>query len=153
MKVHTAVSRSDFDEARALFREYDALLDIDLGFQGIEEELRRCWANMPCPKVLFSSPATRAGKRSDGLACVPSMTGRSKLKRLYVRYEGRRSGAGRALVVEAIRSAGLTGYTDMLPDSLPSVEAAIHLYRSLGFKLIPPYWNNAFRASSTSVGG
>jgi hypothetical protein len=30
----------------------------------------------------------------------------------------------------------------MLLDSLPSMDAAIRIYRTLGFEPIPPYWNN-----------
>jgi ribosomal protein S18 acetylase RimI-like enzyme len=33
-------------------------------------------------------------------------------------------------------------YREMLLDTLPSMEVAIQIYRSLGFEPIPPYWNN-----------
>jgi ribosomal protein S18 acetylase RimI-like enzyme len=144
MKVHTAASPSDFDEARTLFREYDASLDIDLGFQGIEEEIATLQGKYASPKgALFLARET--GVQAIGCVGVRPFDrpGACELKRLYVRDEGRRSGIGRALVVEAIRFAGVTGYREILLDSLPSMEAAIRLYRSLGFKQIPPYWSNS----------
>jgi putative acetyltransferase len=39
VNVHWAESGGDFDAVRALFREYAASLDADLGFQGFDEEL------------------------------------------------------------------------------------------------------------------
>src|SRR5262245_51000738 len=143
MKVYIAVSRSDFDDIRALFREYDASLDIDLGFQGIEEEIATLPGKYASPKGALLL-ARDTGRQAIGCVGVRPFDrpGACELKRLYVRYEGRRNGAGRALVVEAIRLADLTGYREILLDSLPSMEAAIRLYLSLGFRLIPPYWNN-----------
>jgi len=143
MKVHTAVSGGDFDEARALFREYDASLDIDLGFQGIEEEIATLPGKYASPKGALFLARDTGGQAIGCVGVRPfARPGACELKRLYVRYEVRGSGAGRALVAEAIRFAGVAGYREMLLDSLPSMEAAIRLYRSVGFKRIPPYWNN-----------
>jgi len=129
--------------ASPLFREYDASLDIDLSFQGIEEEIATLPGKYASPKGALFLAHDTGGQAIGCIGVRPfDRPGACELKRLYVRYERRGSGAGRALVVEAIRFAAVTGYREMLLDSLPNMEAAIRLYRSLGFKLIPPYWNN-----------
>ena len=143
MKVHVADRRGDFDEARALFREYDASLNVDLGFQGIEQEIATLPGKYASPKgALFLA----RGSGGQAIGCVGvrpfDRSGACELKRLYVRCEARQSGARRALAVEAIRFASAADYKEILLDSLPRMEAAIRLYRSLGFKPIPPYWNN-----------
>ncbi len=143
LNVHVAESHGDFDDARALFREYDASLDVDLGFQGIAEEI----ATLP-GKYAPPNGALFLARDADGnlIGCVAvrpfDRPGASELKRLYVRPHGRRSGAGRALLVEAIKFSCASGYSEMLLDSLPSMESAARLYRSVGFEPIAPYWNN-----------
>jgi carbonic anhydrase len=61
------------------------------------------------------------------------------MKRLFVRPEFRDCGAGCALVNKVIAAARSLGYARMLLDTLPSMEKAQELYRSLGFREIPPY--------------
>ncbi len=56
MKVHKAESRGDFDEVRVLFHEYGASLDIDLSFQGFDEEI----ATLPGKYVLASDTGGQA---------------------------------------------------------------------------------------------
>jgi ribosomal protein S18 acetylase RimI-like enzyme len=144
VNVRRAESGADVDTARVLFREYAASLDVDLGFQGFEEELATLPGKYASPKgVLFLA------SRADGqvIGCVGirpfDRPGACEMTRLYVRPAGRGCGAGRALATEAIRFAVAAGYKEMLLDSLPSMDAAVGLYRSLGFGPIPPYWNNA----------
>jgi putative acetyltransferase len=143
MKVHKAESRGDFDEVRLLFHEYGASLDVDLSFQGFEEEIATLPGKYAWPKgALFLASDT--GGRVIGCVGVRPFDrpGACEMKRLYVRPLGRGCGAGRALVLEAIRFASAAGYREMLLDSLPGMDAALQLYRSLGFKPIRPYWNN-----------
>ena len=42
----------------------------------------------------------------------------------------------------ALRSAMELGYASVRLDTLPSMDAAVHLYRSLGFVDIPAYRHN-----------
>jgi putative acetyltransferase len=143
VKVRRAESSSDFDTVRTLCREYGASLDVDLAFQGFEDELATLPGKYAWPKgaLFFAS-----GADGQAIGCVgvrpfdrPSAC---EMKRLYVRPAGRGRGTGRALAVEALRFASAAGYREMLLDSLPGMEAAIRMYRSLDFESIPPYWNN-----------
>jgi ribosomal protein S18 acetylase RimI-like enzyme len=144
VKVRRAESSHDFDAISGLFREYGASLNVDLSFQGFQEEIAMLPGKYAAPKgALFL--ASDAGGQAIGCVGVRPFDrpGACEMKRLYVRPPGRGRGTGQALAVEAIRFASAAGYREMLLDSLPTMGAAIRLYRSLGFAPIPPYWNNA----------
>ena len=64
------------------------------------------------------------------------------MKRLYVRPSFRGQGAARELVKELIAVARSIGYQRMLLDTLPSMQEAHKLYRTLGFREISSYQKN-----------
>ena len=64
------------------------------------------------------------------------------MKRLYVRAQFRNLGIGQALVKKVIDDAKNIGYIRMLLDTSASMQAAITLYRALGFIDVEPYYNN-----------
>jgi putative acetyltransferase len=143
VKVRRAERGGDFETVRMLFREYAASLDIDLCFQGFEEELATLPGKYTWPKgALFLA----ADAEEQAIGCVGvrpfDRPAACEMKRLYVRPAGRGRGTGRALAVEAIRFASAAGYREMLLDTLQGMEAAIRMYQSLGFETIAPYWNN-----------
>jgi ribosomal protein S18 acetylase RimI-like enzyme len=143
VKVRRAESAGDFDDVRTLVLEYAASLDIDLGFQGFEEELATLPGKYVWPKGALFLASDTGGQAIGCVGVRPfDRPAACEMKRLYVRPAGRGRGTGRALAVEAIRFAGAAGYREMLLDSLPGMDAAIRMYRSLGFEPIPPYWNN-----------
>jgi ribosomal protein S18 acetylase RimI-like enzyme len=143
LTVRRAESGGDLEKIRTLFLEYAASLDVDLAFQGFEEELATLPGRYAWPKgALFLA----FGADGQAMGCVGvrpfDRPAACEMKRLYVRPAGRGQGAGRALAAEAVRFASTAGYGEMLLDSLPGMEAAVGIYRSLGFEPIPPYWNN-----------
>jgi putative acetyltransferase len=119
---------------RTLFREYADSLGVDLSFQDFDTEL----AELP-----WEYAAILVGRVDDeAIGCVavrPLEDGACEMKRLYVRSRARGSGLGRALAEAAVTRARELGFERMRLDTLPTMEAARELYRTLGFEEIEPY--------------
>jgi len=128
------------DDVRRLFREYQSVLGVDLGFQGFEEELAT-------PRGAYAPPRGTlllACAGSETLGCVgvrPLDTGRCEMKRLYV--AARRTWAGpRPATVRAIAFARASDYQEMVLDALPQMAEAGRLYAALGFTECVAYYEN-----------
>lgn len=129
----------------SLFTSYVAWLDLDLSFQGLDAEM----ASMPgkyAPPTgeLFLARDTASGEAIGciGLRPLPGLGDGEicETKRLYVAPEGRGRGVAKALAIEVLRTAETLGYNDMRLDTLPRMAAARALYESVGFKVVPRYY-------------
>ena len=69
-------------------------------------------------------------------------SGACEMKRLYVKPSFRKNKIGRILVEELLTSAKEKNYEKMRLDTFLKLQAAVHLYKQLGFENISPYYNN-----------
>ena len=124
----------DLDTVRALLHEYARSTGVDLEFQGFGHELETLatyYETILVDREDGEAAGCIALRRIDDATC--------EMKRLYGRpgFQGR--GLGRALAVAIIDEARRRGYARMRLDTLPSMQSAIALYESLGFRDIAPY--------------
>lgn len=126
----------DWDAVRALFREYEASLPFDLSFQNFEQEL----AGLP---GRYAPPSgqmllTRCGSVVVGCVALRQIgEDTCEMKRLFIQPESRGQGMGKALARAIIEEGRRIGYKHMRLDT--AMEPARSLYKSLGFREIPPY--------------
>ena len=127
---------ADLEHVRVLFGEYARDLPFDLSFQNFEEELRTLPGRYGPP----SGRMLLAQRGDVFVGCVALRLigdGTAEMKRLFVRPALRGHGIGRALAQAIIEEARQIGYKRLRLDTV--LEPAQCLYRSLGFREIPPY--------------
>ena len=130
----TIAPADDLTIVRALIIEYANSLGVDLSFQDLDHELSTLESFYEL--ILLARDDERVAgcvalRRIDAELC--------EMKRLYVRPPFRGHNLGRELAERIIDAARKSGYQRMRLDTLPTMTAAIPLYRALGFVEIEPY--------------
>lgn len=141
LTIFPAQTAADYRHIRALFMEYQRWLNLDLCFQGFDEELEK----LPGKYAPPSGSLLLAGCDGKIVGCVavrPQAEDICEMKRLFVRPEWHGRGYGRKLAEEIVIRAREAGYARMRLDTLDSLEQALQLYRSMGFREIPAYCHN-----------
>jgi ribosomal protein S18 acetylase RimI-like enzyme len=155
--IRRANTPRDVALARALFLEYAKWLEVDLCFQGFEQEL----ATLPgayapprgrlllagVPGEAFACIALRPLDDGSGCSCsgagaVAADGGAGEVKRLYVRPAHRGEGWGERLARTLVEEARAIGYRELKLDTLDWMKPARALYSALGFRECPPYYRN-----------
>lgn len=138
--------QADHDAIKALFVEYAESLGFSLAYQGFDEEVAVLPGKYGPPGgALLLARVDDVAAGTVGLRqLAPDIC---EMKRLYVRpaYRKLRTGEGlsigRALAVAIVAEARALGYRRMRLDTIANkMDAALALYRSMGFVDIPPYY-------------
>jgi ribosomal protein S18 acetylase RimI-like enzyme len=130
------------EDIRTLFLEYARGLNFNLCFQNFDRELEELPGayGLPHGRLILCEVD---GKPAGCIAVKPLGAGVCELKRLFVRPEFRRRKLGLKLTQQIIEEARSIGYTVMRLDTIRgTMDNAIALYESVGFREIPAYYHN-----------
>jgi GNAT superfamily N-acetyltransferase len=144
MEIIYVKTLKEVDEVRRLFREYEAFLKVDLCFQQFDQELTKLPGKYAPPSgTLLLAMDGQKAIGCGALRNLGSIQDRTcEMKRLYVCPEARGAGVGKQIARRLIQEAVRFGYSTMVLDTLDRLEAAITLYKSLGFVRTQPYYDN-----------
>lgn len=137
-------TREDLKDIADLFRKYARSLDIDLTFQGFEEELAGLPGKyaLPTGELLLARNSQGEPVGCVGLRALGPDDGRCcEMKRLYTIPRARGIGIGWTLVTMILDIARTLGYEEIKLDTLSSMESALSLYKKAGFVEIGAYYD------------
>ena len=133
-----AETDKEFKDGKNLFQQYAQSLDIDLSFQGFNDELHTIDKQYKAPTGALL--LAFHGDVAVGCAGVRQLDkDTAELKRMFVREEYRAFKVGKRLLELAIDFARDLHYKAIRLDTLPTMTRAQNLYRSMGFYEIPSY--------------
>jgi ribosomal protein S18 acetylase RimI-like enzyme len=137
---------ADHEAIAGLVREYAGTLGFSLDYQDFEAELADLAAKYAPPTGALLL-ARVDGEAAGTVALRQLDPGIGEMKRLYVRPAFRKerledgSSLGRALADRIVDAARACGHRRLRLDTIgPRMEAAVKLYRTMGFVEIAPYY-------------
>jgi putative acetyltransferase len=146
VKIIQATEKSQIKTIKELFLEYAKSLNFKLCFQDFDNELAELPGSYAPPDGrLFI--ALLDNKTAGCIALRKFKDGVCEMKRLYVKPQFRGKNIGKKLVELLIGEARKLGYKKMVLDTVPSMQTAQKLYKSLGFKEIQPYRINPVKGA------
>ncbi len=142
LAIAAALSPADIAAAKRLCRAYAESLGFDLSFQDFEAEMAAFPGDYAAPAGALL--LGRVAGRPRGVVALRDLdSGFAEMKRLYVEPGARGSGLGLALSQAIIGEGQRLGYRAMRLDTvIGHHDAALALYRRLGFHEIEPYYDN-----------
>jgi len=132
--------------AKKLIIEYAQWLNLDLCFQGIDNELN----NFPDKYKEPDGAFIIAKENDDIIGCVGFRKLEPKIcemKRLFVNDNNKGKGIGKKLVEIIIEEAKTKKYEKIRLDTINTMTAALSIYYKNGFYEIEPYYNNPNRGT------
>ncbi|MDQ3799392.1 MAG: GNAT family N-acetyltransferase [Acidobacteriota bacterium] len=145
IEIIQAETPAQIEQARVLFREYEAWLGLNLCFQNFAEELAGLPGRYAAPSGRLFLALADGEKPAGCIALRKLEEGVCEMKRLFVREDFRGRKIGDILIEKLIEEARAIGYRKMRLDTYPPKMAkAVRLYEAHGFREIPPYYHNPF---------
>jgi ribosomal protein S18 acetylase RimI-like enzyme len=153
-ELREAATASEIGDARRLFRELAAWYadehGLDVGFQGFAAEVRDLPGKYAPPGGALILAYGDDGAPAGCVAVRRFNEAVGEIKRLYVRPQARGSGLGRRLAEASLAAARRLGYRRAVLDTASFMEPAQRLYEALGFRDIPPYYENPYAGAADS---
>jgi ribosomal protein S18 acetylase RimI-like enzyme len=144
IEIIQAERAEQIEQARTIFREYEAWFGMNLCFQNFDEEVASLPGKYAMPEGRLYL-AFADGKLAGCIALRKLEDGICEMKRLFVRENARGQKIGIALIEKIIEDARNIGYEKMRLDTFPAkMGKAVQLYESYGFREIPPYYHNPY---------
>ena len=128
------------EQVKSKIAEYTTCLGRDLSFQHIDEELSN-------PAIKYAPPQGELLVALDddkviGMVAYHKHTSeRCEMKRLYVSPQYRGMKIGDQLVADIIKHAKDAGFREMVLDTITPLQAAVHLYKKMGFEECEAYYD------------
>jgi GNAT superfamily N-acetyltransferase len=140
--LRLATSAADYEAFAAIIHAYLDSLGFVVDFQDVDVELSELAVRYGEAGRGATVLAFDGEQAVGGVAVHDYGDGCCEMKRMYILPPWQGAGTGSRLAVEAIVQARRLGYTNMKLDTLARMQAATHIYESLGFRRIEAYRHN-----------